>query len=91
MWYIYVVKCADSSLYCGITKNVVDRIKKHNSGKGAKYTRSRLPVFLVDYAEVSESKSLALKAEIKFKRLSRAKKLELLEQGLCSLMHITQT
>ena len=91
MWYIYVVKCVDSSLYCGITKNVVDRVKKHNSGKGAKYTRSRLPVFLVDYAEVSESKSQALKAEIKFKRLSRAKKLELLRRGLCDIVRVTQT
>ena len=47
MWSVYIGRCADSSLYTGIAKNVEERIKLHNAGRGAKYTRSRLPVQLV--------------------------------------------
>lgn len=82
MWTIYVVKCSDDSLYCGITKDITKRIEKHNSGKGAKYTRSRCPVYLVDCAEVSTSLSDALKVEHAFKKLSRQKKLYHLSVGI---------
>ena len=82
MWYIYVVRCFDSSLYCGITKCVSSRVKKHNTGKGAKYTRSRKPVVLVSSAEVGKSKSAALKAEYAFKQLKRNQKLFYIEAGL---------
>ena len=82
MWYIYVVKCSDSSLYCGITKCVSSRILKHNTGKGAKYTRSRKPVALASSAKVGESKSAALKVEYAFKQLSRAQKLFYIDVGL---------
>ena len=82
MWYIYVVRCSDASLYCGITKCVSSRVRKHNTGKGAKYTRSRKPVALVSSAEVGESKSAALKAEHAFKKLSRSQKLFFVDAGL---------
>lgn len=82
MWYIYVVECNDHSLYCGITKCLDARVKKHNSGKGAKYTRSRRPVALVCYTSVSESRSDALKAEYAFKQLSRDRKLFYVSKGL---------
>lgn len=82
MWYIYIVQCSDESLYCGITKDVLGRVKKHNTGKGAKYTRSRRPVSLVDFSPVSTSKSDALKIEHAFKRLSRKKKIDTLSTGV---------
>ena len=82
MWHIYVVECCDCSLYCGISKDVQSRVQKHNSGKGAKYTRSRLPVKLVASAPVSESKSLALKAEYRFKKLHKSKKIVYIRVGL---------
>ncbi|WP_177419243.1 GIY-YIG nuclease family protein [endosymbiont of Lamellibrachia barhami] len=46
-WHVYILKCCDGSLYTGIAKDVAARVKKHNSGQGAKYTRSRLPVDLL--------------------------------------------
>ena len=69
-WYVYIVRCADNSLYTGITKNIEKRIKKHNSGKGAKYTKTRLPVVLCCFWSV-ENRSIATKIEIKIKRLQK--------------------
>ncbi len=76
MWYIYLVRCSDGTLYCGISKDVGKRVVAHNDGKGAKYTRSRGPVTLV-YVEESEDKSSALKREIAIKRMPRKRKLAL--------------
>jgi len=73
MWAVYVVKCSDGSFYCGVTNNVPKRIHAHSDGKGAKYTRSRLPVKLLR-VWVYENKSAALKAEHAFKKLTRAEK-----------------
>ena len=73
MWYIYLLRCSDKSLYCGITNNIERRLKAHQSGKGAKYTRGRLPVKLV-YTECVETKSEALKRELKIKKYSKDKK-----------------
>ncbi len=78
-WFIYILECSDKSLYTGITNNLEKRIKAHNSGKGAKYTRARNPVFL-KYYEVVENKSLALKREIAIKRLSRNQKIKLISR-----------
>ena len=65
-WKVYLVKCADNSQYCGIAKDVVGRIEKHNSGKGAKYTRSRYPVELVAVSsEMSKSEALKLEYAVK--------------------------
>ena len=76
MWYLYVVRCADNSLYCGITTNLERRVKQHN-GKlsgGAKYTRGRRPVELLAY-KTMESRSDASKAEWSFKQLRKTEKL----------------
>ena len=76
---VYMVCCADKSLYTGIAVDVEKRIEVHNSGKGAKYTRSRLPVSLV-YKEEGFTKSEALKREMEIKDLTRKEK-EALIQG----------
>lgn len=72
-WYVYMVRCRDSTLYTGSTCDVDRRVAVHNSGKGAKYTRSRLPVLLV-YREACPDKSAALRREIAIKRLTRPQK-----------------
>ena len=77
-WYVYMLRCGDGSLYTGCTDDVERRLAVHNSGKGAKYTRSRLPVTLV-YRESVADKSAALRREAAIKALPRAKKLALLE------------
>ena len=76
-WSVYIVRCSDKSLYTGIAKDVAARIKIHNSGKGAKYTRSRLPVKLV-HKEAMRSESAARKRESEIKKLPRLEKLSLL-------------
>ena len=76
-WYVYILKCADNTLYTGITTDCERRIKQHNNGKGAKYTRVRTPVTIV-YQEPSESRSSATKREIAIKKLPRKQKLALI-------------
>jgi len=78
MWTVYIVRCADRSLYTGIAKNVEERISLHNTGRGAKYTRSRLPVELV-YSESVENRATALRREFVIKRLEREGKKKLIE------------
>lgn len=74
MWFVYIVKCADGTLYTGITTDVSRRVKEHNSfNLGAKYTRGRRPVKLV-YTSRVKNKSLAAKAECRIKRLTRKEK-----------------
>ena len=74
MHYIYIVECADSSLYTGYARNVEQRIKEHNtSEKGAKYTRGRRPVKL-RYFEAFETRSEACKRESQIKKLTRKEK-----------------
>lgn len=77
---MYLVRCADDSIYCGWTTDLKKRVRAHNSGQGAKYTRSRRPVKLV-YAEEFEEKQEALSREWHLKRLSRAEKLRLIEMA----------
>ena len=73
-WFMYVVRCADGSLYAGVTKNLRRRILEHNYGmRGAKYTRSRRPVEVV-YEEECDDHSDALKKEWAFKKLSKTRK-----------------
>jgi putative endonuclease len=71
--YIYTLKCRDGTLYTGYTNDLTRRMKAHQCGKAAKYTRGRTPVQLV-YARAYDTKSEALKAEHKFKKLTRQKK-----------------
>ncbi|GGE29655.1 GIY-YIG nuclease family protein [Streptococcus himalayensis] len=73
--YMYVLSCADGSLYTGYTTDLDKRIKTHNSGKGAKYTRARLPVTLLYYEEFPD-KAAAMSAESRFKRRKRQQKLD---------------
>lgn len=79
MNYVYIVECSDGTLYTGWTTNIENRLKAHNSGKGAKYTKVRIPVKL-RYSETYEGKSEALKREYAIKKLSRAKKLKLINK-----------
>ena len=77
MNYVYILKCSDNTLYTGWTNNLEKRLEVHQSGKGAKYTRGRLPVELL-YFEKYEEKSDALKREIRIKKLSKEQKLGLI-------------
>ena len=78
MYYLYILKCVDKTLYTGIAMDLTIRLKEHNgSPKGAKYTRGRRPVTLV-YSKRFRSKSSALRAEHKIKQLSRKEKLTLI-------------
>ena len=74
----YILKCKDNSLYTGWTNDITHRLKMHNEGKGAKYTRGRGPVELV-YLEEFETKQEAMSREAKIKRLTRKEKLLLIE------------
>ena len=77
--YVYLLKCADGTLYCGWTNDLEKRIKTHNEGKGAKYTRSRLPVMLA-YSEKFETQIEAQKREYEIKQMTRQQKLKLIEK-----------
>ena len=75
-WSVYILECADGSLYTGIALDPVRRLDEHNAGRGARYTRSRRPVRIV-YAEGQPSRADALRREAAIKRWSRAEKLRL--------------
>ncbi len=75
-WVCYLLRCADDTLYCGISNDLGKRLAAHNAGEGAKYTRGRTPLQLV-YAEPCADKSAALKRELKIKRMPRGDKLAL--------------
>lgn len=77
MNYVYILKCSDDTLYTGWTNNLEHRIKVHNDGKGAKYTKSRRPVQLV-YYEQFDTKQEAMRREFEIKHLSRKEKEKLL-------------
>jgi putative endonuclease len=72
-WYVYIVQCSDNSYYTGITTDIDRRIDEHNTGKGAKYTRSRSPVVLEEAIEFPD-RSSASKEEYRIKQLSRTNK-----------------
>ena len=78
-WFVYIVRCRDSSLYTGITNDLEKRIARHNSGVGARYTRWRRPVKLAWKRGVN-SESQARKLEAKIKSLTRDKKLDLIKK-----------
>lgn len=79
MSFVYILRCSDGTLYSGWTNDLEARLKTHNAGKGAKYTRSRLPVELV-YSEELESPSVAMRREYELKQLSRKEKLDLIKK-----------
>ncbi len=78
MNYVYILECSDGTLYTGWTNDLDKRIKAHNEGKGAKYTKARRPVTLTYYEEY-ENKSDALKREAAIKKLSRAEKVNMVK------------
>ena len=78
MNYTYILSCSDGTLYTGWTNDLEKRLKAHNDGKGAKYTKTRRPVSLV-YHEEFDTKEEAMKREYAIKKLSRTKKLELIQ------------
>ena len=80
MYQVYMLRCSDGTLYTGIAVDARRRLKEHNSGKGAKYTRSRLPAELV-YTEQQPDKGSALRREIEIKKLTRTQKLALIEKA----------
>ena len=79
MTYVYILKCADGTLYTGWTNDLEKRLKAHNDGTGSKYTRARLPVTLV-YFEEYEDKREAMSREWHIKRLTRTQKLKLIDE-----------
>ena len=72
-FYVYLLRCRDNSLYCGYTKNLDNRLEKHNKGTASKYTSRRRPVRLV-YFEEQETISSAMKREIQIKKFSKKEK-----------------
>jgi putative endonuclease len=76
LWFVYLLKCSDGTIYCGISNNVDKRIDTHNRGAGAKYTKTRRPVKLIK-TFLCGSRSDAAKLEYKIKQMSRKEKLEL--------------
>lgn len=78
-WFLYILKCADQSLYTGITKNLERRFKMHSEGKAARYTRTRLPLEMV-YQETCRTRTEALIRECSVKNLPKLKKLALIEK-----------
>ncbi len=83
-WQVYILLCGDDTLYTGITNDLEKRIQAHNEKRGARYTRSRLPVTLA-YKEEAESRSAASQREIVIKKLTRKQKMSLIAnlQNIC--------
>jgi putative endonuclease len=77
-WQVYLLRCSDHSLYCGVTNDLEARLSKHNKGVGSKYTRSRLPVELVAVRQ-NFTKTEAFKIEYQIKKLPARKKILVLE------------
>ena len=77
IWFVYILRCVDGTLYTGITKDLARRTRQHNAGTASRYTRSRRPVKLV-YQEPQRGQSLALKREAAIKKLTRRQKLALI-------------
>ena len=76
-WCVYMLRCSDNSIYTGISNNLEKRIETHNRGKGARYTKTRRPVYL-EYSESAPDKGTALKREHQIKKLTRDEKLLLM-------------
>ena len=76
-WVCYLLRCADDTLYCGITNDLEKRLAAHNAGTAAKYTRTRMPVEMV-FVEDCADRSAALKRELQIKNLKRPDKLALI-------------
>ena len=89
MWTVYLVRCADDTLYCGITNDLAARLAAHEAGKGAKYTRGRGPLELVAHRRCRE-KGTALRLEYAVKQLDRVQKLQLDAKRFAQLARYTR-
>lgn len=78
MWTVYMLRCSDGSFYTGITNDLEKRLKRHQSGRGAKYTRCRRPVEVV-HTEPAADRRSAMRREIAIKRMTRAAKMRLIQ------------
>ncbi|MFO8048155.1 MAG: GIY-YIG nuclease family protein [Desulfosudaceae bacterium] len=81
-WYVYLLECADHTLYCGVTTDLANRLQQHQAGEGAKYTRSRRPVKLVAHSQ-RLTKSKAFQLEYFLKKQPRARKKDFLKAASC--------
>jgi putative endonuclease len=90
LWFVYIVRCADGSLYTGIARDVAARIDAHNAGKGARYTRGRAPVVLCSKRRCA-SKGDALRLEMAIKRLPRTEKERLVRRGITAWLRSNQS
>jgi len=90
MWYLYILKCKDSTLYTGITTNLKRRLKEHNSRKKSRYTNPRTPVKII-YKETYLTRPQALKREAQIKSWSRPKKLTLVYHDLKKLRECSKS
>jgi putative endonuclease len=77
MWFVYILECRDGTLYTGVTNDLERRLRRHNDGKGARYTRGRRPLRLA-HSETCADRSAALRREREIKALPRARKLALI-------------
>ncbi len=80
VWYVYILQCSDGTLYTGVAKDVIARLAEHNSGKGARYTRSRRPC-LLRFFERHPSRSSAQAQEARIKQMTREEKLEFISRS----------
>ena len=80
-WFVYILRCADGTLYTGVTLDLDRRCRQHNAGTASRYTRSRLPTMLI-YREQQNGRGAALKREVAIKRLRRPEKLALIFQSV---------
>lgn len=80
-WYVYLLRCSDSSLYCGITTDPERRLKEHRGGNGSSYVRGRLPADMVYQEKIEGGRSRALRREAEIKSLSRSRKESLVKSG----------
>lgn len=80
-WHVYLLECADGTLYCGITNDLAKRLAAHNAGRASRYTRARLPVRVV-WSEPCADRSAALRRELALKALPRRAKLALVRKHL---------
>jgi putative endonuclease len=79
LWYVYLIRCCDDSIYCGITTNIKQRVARHNDGTASKYTRARRPVRFI-IAKYGFNRSDALKMEYKIKQMKKLDKIPFMEK-----------
>jgi len=90
MWYVYILRCKDGTLYTGSTTDICRRLKEHNSSKGGSYTRIRHPVKLI-YKEIHLNRSKAQTREAQIKRWTKKKKLALISYNKALLMELSKS